>query len=153
MRKCLHCGEEILDAIKATKKYCAETCRLKAMRVRNADRWNSVRRGSRAQSPMRYLLYRAKHRAKQQGIPFDISEDDVVIPTHCPVLGIELKWNLGIGRKGYHPDSPSVDKIVPSIGYVKGNVRVISARANLLKNNATSQELLLVLRDLLKLGL
>lgn len=44
--------------------------------------------------------------------------------------------------------SPSLDRIDSSKGYVKGNVRVISARANMLKNNATVEELTLVLKDL-----
>jgi hypothetical protein len=61
-----------------------------------------------------------------------------------------LKYNKG--RSGFFPDSPSLDRIDPSKGYVKGNVRVISARANLLKNDATVGELTLVLEDLREIG-
>lgn len=97
------------------------------------------------------MVYRVKHRAKQQGIPFDLVPADLIIPEKCPVLGIDLIWNLKSGHSGYHPNSFSVDRIRGELGYVKGNVRVISARANLLKNNATIEELTLVLEDLKKL--
>ena len=45
-------------------------------------------------------------------------------------------------------DRPSLDRIDGAKGYVKGNVRVISHRANMLKNDATIEELELVLKDL-----
>jgi hypothetical protein len=35
----------------------------------------------------------------------------------------------------------SLDRIVPELGYVKGNIAVISNRANSLKSNATLEEL------------
>ncbi len=99
------------------------------------------------------MLSRCKYRARQRGIPFDLTKDDIVIPKTCPVLGIELRQLLieDEPQKGYHPNAPSLDRIIPELGYVKGNVRVISARANLLKNDATISELELVLKDLKRL--
>lgn len=47
--------------------------------------------------------------------------------------------------------SPSLDRLDSSKGYVKGNVRVISKRANQLKNNATVEEMRMVLADLIRL--
>ncbi len=95
------------------------------------------------------MVSRCKHRAKKYNLLFDLSPDDITIPTHCPVLGIKIipKIMSG-GKRGYSPDSPSLDRIKPGLGYVKGNVRVISARANLLKNDATIEELEKVLEDL-----
>lgn len=40
--------------------------------------------------------------------------------------------------------SPSLDKIIPSLGYVPGNVLVISWRANRIKCDATANELMLI---------
>ena len=39
-------------------------------------------------------------------------------------------------------DSPSIDRLIPELGYIKGNVNVISLRANIIKNNATKDELI-----------
>lgn len=88
-----------------------------------------------------YVMWgRVKHRAKKNDIPFDLSYEDIEIPTHCPVLGIPL---LFVPSKLRVPsdNSPSLDRLDPSKGYVKGNVCVMSYRANMLKNNATAAEL------------
>ena len=88
---------------------------------------------------VRSMFQNAKGRAKKQGIPFAITKDDIVIPDTCPVLGIRLEWGVGLGRM--NDGSPSLDKIVPELGYVPGNVCVISWRANRLKSDATLAEL------------
>lgn len=98
----------------------------------------------------RRMLIRIKCRAKQNNIPFNISEEDIIIPEVCPILGIKLIPKRGL-KRGYYPDSPSLDRIIPELGYIKGNVRVLSARANLLKNNASLDELRLVYEDALRI--
>ena len=98
-------------------------------------------------NPEKSLLIAAKSRARLYGIPLSISVDDILIPKICPVLGIVLEF--GKKKEGKPRDgSPSLDRIKPELGYVKGNVRVISFKANTLKNNATVPELELVLEDL-----
>lgn len=84
-------------------------------------------------------LYNAKARAKAAGLPFSITAEDVVPPSHCPILGIPLV--SGRSRRGVSDASPTVDRLIPSLGYVKGNVIVISGRANRIKNNSTPEEL------------
>lgn len=79
----------------------------------------------------------AKARALKQGVPFDLCPDDIVFPTHCPVLGIPLFFTEG----GRTDNTPSLDKLIPEKGYVKGNIKIISWKANRLKNNATLDEL------------
>ena len=80
----------------------------------------------------------AKGRAKRKGVPFTITLDDVPpIPEACPVLGIPLRINNTAARG----DSPSLDRIVPQLGYVPGNVMWISHRANSIKSDATPAEL------------
>ncbi|WP_200905511.1 hypothetical protein [Sphingopyxis sp. 113P3] len=82
----------------------------------------------RQAEPDRELWRRAKKRAADRGLPFDLSMEEVVIPSHCPVLGIELRCGEGRG-----PGSPSLDRIEPELGYISGNVRVISDKANRMK--------------------
>lgn len=95
-------------------------------------------RGFRSRSPEKYLLSAAKQRAKLKGLPFNLEERDIIIPTHCPILGIELSRS-GAGERT--DISPSLDRLRPELGYVKGNISVISWRANWLKRHATSKEL------------
>jgi hypothetical protein len=55
----------------------------------------------------------------------------------CPVLGLPLFP----GRGQPTANSPSIDRVDPSLGYVRDNVWVISNRANMIKNDATLEEL------------
>lgn len=87
--------------------------------------------------PLGPMLARARQRAKRDNVPFDISANDIVLPTHCPILLIELDY----GRDKVGNNSPSLDKVIPALGYVKGNVRVISNRANQKKSDWTVDEL------------
>lgn len=82
----------------------------------------------------KYLLQSARARAKKYGIAFNITVEDIKIPEKCPYLEVVLvpfdKWRC-----------PSLDRIDPNRGYVKGNVQVISNKANTMKNCATQEEL------------
>lgn len=93
-------------------------------------------KNDRLNNPEKYLLFRAKSRAKSSGIPFSISEADIIIPSHCPVLGHPLITDAG---RRY---APSLDRIDPDKGYTPDNIQVISNLANTMKNNATPEELL-----------
>ena len=95
-------------------------------------------KAARHMNPARHLFMGAKRRAAQKGIPFSIVQSDIVVPEFCPVLGIRLKVNDGCGPRF---DSPSIDRIMPSLGYVKGNVIVVSQRANTIKSNALVDEI------------
>lgn len=84
------------------------------------------------------LLYSARARSKKHSIPFNISIDDISIPEVCPILGIKLEK----GDSGYcSPGSPTIDRFIPELGYVKNNITVISHRANTIKSNATIEEI------------
>ena len=88
------------------------------------------------------LLNGAKSRARNRGVPFNLELSDLVVPIFCPVLGIRL-----VAGKGKHSDnSPSLDRLVPHLGYVKGNISIISRRANRIKSDATAEEIEAVAR-------
>lgn len=81
-------------------------------------------------------------RCKQDSIPCDLTSrhDLPPIPDVCPILGIPLEHRKD-GIKGPTPNTPSVDRVNPSLGYVKGNLRYISHKANRLKSNMTRDQL------------
>lgn len=91
---------------------------------------------------MKRMLSGAKQRAKDKGLMFDIHYEDIAIPNLCPILKIPLIPSID----GTHSDnSPSLDRKIPYLGYTKGNVKVISMKANRIKSDATSAELEAVL--------
>lgn len=102
----------------------------------NAAYMRRYLRRRRLEQPAKELWSRAQKRAHKLGIPFDLDVSDIVMPTHCPVLGIPLL--VGQGRSD---NSPSLDRIIPAIGYVAVNVRVISDRANRLKGRYNVDDL------------
>lgn len=83
------------------------------------------------------LFHKAKRRATAKGLPFDIELSDVVIPKKCPLLGLEIKQGGG----PLSANSASLDRITPRDGYVKGNVWVISQKANQMKSDLDLQQL------------
>ena len=96
----------------------------------------------RYRHPLKILLLDARKRAKRKNIEFaiDIENPGIEIPATCPVLGIPLFAKTD-GRSGGGPNSPSIDRIDNSKGYVPGNIIVVSNRANSLKNDASLDEL------------
>jgi hypothetical protein len=86
--------------------------------------------------PERVLLESAIHRAKLKKLECNITVDDIVIPDICPILGIKLF--KGHGKKC--DNSPTLDRIDNDKGYIKGNVIVVSNRANTIKSYGTYEE-------------
>jgi hypothetical protein len=86
----------------------------------------------------KHLLAQAKARSKKAGIEFNITLEDVVIPDLCPYLMTPMTCIYGKGRK---QTNASIDRIDSSKGYIKGNVQVISLLANMMKTNATEEQL------------
>lgn len=93
----------------------------------------------RAKNPRAYILQNAKARARKKGLEFNLVVEDIIIPEVCPVFGTPLELVWGQGTKD---NKPSLDRIDSSLGYIKGNVQVISWRANNLKSNGTLTEFL-----------
>ena len=82
----------------------------------------------------------SKQRAKRTNIEHTITPEDIIIPDYCPVLNIKLD----VGDRKIHGNAPSIDRIDNNKGYTKENIMIISNRANMLKNNATLDELILI---------
>lgn len=101
-------------------------------RYRTEDGWSKT------------AIARIRYRAKKKGIDFNLDVDDIKLPEFCPVLGMRLVIGNGVSARNA-PDAPSIDRFDNSLGYVKGNIRVISNRANILKSDATIEEFTAVL--------
>ena len=94
----------------------------------------------------RHMVYWARYRAKKRNHEMTITHEDLLpLPTHCPVLGHELVYHSRDRRKDA---SASIDRIDSTYGYVLGNVRIISWRANHLKSDGTLNEMKAVVADM-----
>ena len=96
-----------------------------------------------------YLIwYRTRDNAKNRGDVFDIEVEDIIIPQYCPLLGIELNFNI----KNFNEDDYcTIDRIDSSLGYVKGNIQIISRLANTMKNKSTKEQLITFAKNILEI--
>jgi len=83
----------------------------------------------------------AMQRAKKNSLSFDLTIDylETIATDTCPVFKQKFRWGRHKGK--YHDFTPSLDRIIPELGYVQGNVVFISLKANRIKNNAQEKEL------------
>jgi hypothetical protein len=101
-----------------------------------ADWANKEWRQSSLHEAMR-LKFRSKKRAAEHskhGWSLDFS--DIDWPKTCPVFGIDLDYFTDVVTE----NSVSFDRLDSTKGYEKGNVAIISWRANRIKNNGTADE-------------
>lgn len=132
------------DGFQGQCKICGRKGQIES-RIKNPERYSveaSRRRMGAKEYTLSAMLRTIKYRAKQKGIPFNLEKEDIFLPDGCPALGIELDYGT---KKRQKPNSPSLDRRVPNLGYVKGNVQVISVKANVIKNDSTVEELAAVL--------
>ena len=89
------------------------------------------------------LLDGARKRAKAKGIVFELKLEDIDIPEFCPVFGTRLDGSSKAPSM-INTTAPSIDRLDSSCGYTKDNIRIICARANSLKGNATAEEIMAI---------
>ncbi len=99
-------------------------------------------RMQREVDPRSRMLLRSRSNAKTKGVPHTIKWGEIELPTYCRYLGVKLDYSAAAFGHARRPFGASFDRIVPSLGYVKGNVQVISELANRMKTNATVEEML-----------
>ena len=131
--------KQILDAAKVPVTEIKRANNRKQHHDKMFQKWGPKWQDKEWRRSAVYDAMREKFRNKKAhsyGVEFSIDFGDVLFPTHCPVLGIELDY-FASGRE---ENSPSFDRIDPKKGYVKGNVAIISLRANRIKNDGTAEE-------------
>ena len=92
------------------------------------------------------LMVDARTRAKKKGVPFSVSTKDIKAlfdsqRGRCALTGVELSLKKGMGNGLPLPSAVSLDRVVPSLGYVDGNVRLICYVVNVMKGDRTDDDL------------
>ena len=128
----------------ATAKYRAKNKgRIRKFRKRRREKeyaWALKRRQDPKTWP-KVVMANIRHRAKKQGLEFSITHKDIIIPEVCPVFKTPFVFGADGKTTKANPNAPSVDRVDNTKGYTKDNIRIISYRANILKKNATLEEL------------
>ena len=127
------------------KEYSRHTCRdcinLRTLSKETpSDKRQKANREKKRRESWEYsMFHQAKQRSIKKSIPFDLDQEYIksILTESCPILGIPLKKGTG----SFSDNSPSLDRINPKLGYVKGNVKVVSDRANRIKRDASIEEL------------
>lgn len=164
-RTCINCGEKWTVQVKngyqaqRTKCFCAkcnavltnrEKTRIQRVKIEGFHEKEKEQRRLSHQRTITHVLWsRARKRAEKFGYPFNITEEDIIIPEVCPILEVPFEF----GSRGNYEYTPSLDRIVNSLGYVKGNIQVITKKANSMKNSATPEELKKFCKNILRYSL
>jgi hypothetical protein len=130
MRTCVDCGETLARSEFYTSRSGATS------RVCKPCTGND-KRSAHASDPRKNMLQHAKSRSRRDGVPYFICAKDILIGGEDPVSGRPYRVNSG----GPCGDSPSLDKLIPSLGYVPNNVVVVNHRTNRISSDASPQEL------------
>lgn len=143
--ECTKCGKVLLRADLpwgrvTTKPYQLSYCRrcLTEQVVRNTKR-----------SIPQYLMHRhraIKAKCQQADVPFDLPGGYLADLYEkqkglCFYTDEEMKVYFGTKKSGARRNSLSVDKILPEVGYIPGNIVLCIARANSVKHDCTIQEI------------
>lgn len=120
------------------KDPASKTLKHKNWAEKNKPYLNSYRKTWGLRNPVKKVWAAVKANAKKRGIHFDLTVADLeaVWTETCPVFGFQIQAN-----EKRADNSLSVDRIDNSVGYVPGNICIMSWRANRLKMDASPEEL------------
>jgi hypothetical protein len=146
--ECKQCKRKYYDSVKEQRRDSARSGREnnKERRAAKCAEWIA---SSKANTPMLYrakiVLSGIKRRAKKNDVPCSITEDFLVDfyskSETCQSCGIVFDYSLFGKRTRLLRKNPSIDRIIPSKGYIPGNLAIICYRCNTIKNDATPEEI------------
>lgn len=123
-RICFHCKETYYG--KGKSKYCSRLC---------SEHYQYEASMLKVDWRLNRLLYMAKNRSKSKELDFDLDLEYLIELWEknqgcCAVS--KIPFELGRSEKGkVHPYAPSIDRIIPAKGYIKGNVRIVVYQLNI----------------------
>jgi hypothetical protein len=134
MGACLECKKEIDNNYKQKNKEHIKEYNKQYHKEYHKENYSTEeRRKKYIENIELELFHHAKNRAKRKGLEFNLTKEDILIPKNCPVFDIPLNFDN-------KQNVPTLDRINNNEGYIKGNIQVISAKANRLKNNGSIEE-------------
>lgn len=132
---CVGCNTELpVDTFYKNRKGIHNRCK-SCYISRNKTYQEKYRNNNRF--PIRVRSCRA--RAKIQNVPFNITSGYIeeIWTDTCPVFGTPLRIDAKKDTEGH----AQLDRLIPSLGYTKGNVVWLSQRANRIKDDANIEDL------------
>ena len=97
-----------------------------------------------------HVLCTLRDKSVKNNIPFDITKQDLIDMQNksdtCPCCFEPFDFNLN----GKNPHSPSVDRVIPELGYVPGNVEMICYECNRRKNSSSIEQIERIIRYMKK---
>lgn len=142
---CISCSKEKYKIYKSNNKQKINLQQLNWY-YKNKEKINTKNKILQNSDPRSRMMWLAKHRAKKYNLCFNIEKTDIIIPEYCPILKLKLLPSFEKSKD----NSPTLDRINCNKGYIKGNIQVISRKANIMKSNANKKELLLFADWILK---
>ncbi|MDB3915431.1 hypothetical protein N9367_03175 [Gammaproteobacteria bacterium] len=139
---CSKCNLSKVHDVKSRLGGCIECIRKRSAKI-NKEAYIPKEKKEETYNTIENILYMyAQARAKKKKSEFSIKYEDVFIPEYCPILGIKIDKFLEDTSQSHksRASSPSLDRVDSSKGYIKGNVTVISYRANILKGQGTAKQ-------------
>ena len=111
-------------------------CRIKDRRGRNRNQvcrkcWNNRYRSNVARHAS-IQISNSRRRSKAKGLPYDLTKDWLIEKLEagkCELTGLPFVFDY---KQRAGPQSPTLDRIIPSRGYTKANIRVICFSVNCL---------------------
>jgi|SRR5882672_64103 len=111
-------------------------------RMQHPQKWAEIERNWKRKNPFSNAVKELAKGAKKSGTPIDREYcRSLTVPTVCPVLGTPIRFAVGEGFRPMH-ETASFDRVDNNLGYIRGNVCIVSRLANTMKSCATPAQLL-----------
>lgn len=82
-------------------------------------------------------LFNAKRNAERRNVPFDLTKKTLPpYPGNCPCCDVIMEYGAA------QAITPTLDRIIPALGYVPGNIQWLCHRCNWRKSDASLEDLM-----------